>query len=338
MRKTCRVTIDGQVFDALRGDILLDAARRDGVDIPSDCGAGQCGICRVRILDGLAVGGECREPGTVRACQTRIMSDLRVKLETVPEVRTVAGRVNGIRRCAPDVVEVAIEPSGPLVYLPGQYLRVQFRGFPARCYNPTAPMDEAREPEFLHLQVRQIERGHVSTALGSDIRAGHRVTIAGPFGTAFLRPASQSRLVLAASGTGFAPAWSIAVAAVRENPGRRIVMVAGASTLQSLYMVNALCRLARFPNVTIIPVVETPQRAPGIIRIGKVADHMPKLTAEDAVHVCGPLPVVEAVSRLAAAANAPCYGVPFVHADGEESAAEDRENPQSRTRDGAMVP
>src|SRR5579871_1297137 len=194
MRKTCRVIINGQVFSARRGDVLVEAARKDGIDIPYDCHSEYCGICRVRVLDGLAVGGECREPGTVRACQARIMSDLRVKIDTLPEVRTVTGHISALKKRAPDVIEVAIEPSEPLMYLPGQYLRVQFRGFPTRCYNPTAPMEDLSQPEFLHLQVRRIERGHVSAAIGSDIREGHQVRIQGPFGSAFLRPASQRRL------------------------------------------------------------------------------------------------------------------------------------------------
>jgi NAD(P)H-flavin reductase/ferredoxin len=339
MRKTCRVTISDQVFSASRGDILLDAARKDGVDIPYDCGSGHCGICRVRVLDGLAVGGECPEPGTVRACQARIMSDLHLRIESLPEVQTVTGCVSAIRRRAPDVVEVKIEPSEQLMYLPGQYLRVQFRGFPVRCYNPTAPMEDVPEPaEFLHLQVQRMERGHVSAVLGSGIREGHKVRMQGPFGSAFLRPASRNRLVLIAGGTGFAPAWSIAAAAIRENPRRNMVMVVGAQTLQSLYMVPALCMLARFPNVTIIPVVETQHLVPDMIRIGNVTDYIPKLSAEDSVHVCGPLPLVEAVSGIAAEADAPCYSVPFVPQHGEEQ-GEDlpeesrRENPLSRALD-----
>jgi NAD(P)H-flavin reductase len=322
MRKTCRVTINDQVFSAGRGDVLLDAARKDGIDIPYDCSSGHCGACRVRVLDGLAVGGECREPGTVRACQARIMSDLRLKVETVPQIQTVAGRISAISRRAPDVVEVKIEPSDPIIYLPGQFLRVQFRGFPTRCYNPTAPMEDILEPELLHLQVRQFERGQVSPAIGSDIRVGHRVRLQGPFGSAFLRPASKSRLVLIANNTGFAPVWSVAVAAIRENPRREIVIVAGAHSLPSLYMVKALCMMARFPNVTIIPVVETPQRVPDVIRVGKVTDYIPELSAEDSVHVCGTLPLVEAVRHIAAKADAPCYCVPFAPQHGDQEALE----------------
>src|SRR5260370_10337711 len=180
-----------------------------------------------------------------------------------------------------------------------------------RCYNPTASMENLAERDFVYVQVRRIRRGRVCAAIGRDIREGHRVKIQGPFGLAFLRPASLNRLVLVASGTGFAPIWSIAVAAIREHQRRRVVMVVGARTIESLYMMNALCILARYPNVTIIPVVETPQNLSHMIRIGSVAHYVPELSPEDTIHACGPPRLVEAVSRMAAAADAPWYCVPF---------------------------
>jgi 3-phenylpropionate/trans-cinnamate dioxygenase ferredoxin reductase subunit len=303
------------MFLAPRGDVLLDAALRNGVDIPHDCRTGQCGTCRVRVVNGLAIGGECDEPGVVRACQSRVISDLQLEVEALPEIRMVAGEVSAIRNRAPDIVEIDIEPARPIMYLPGQYLRVQFRGYPTRCYIPTASIDDFGEQEFLHLQVRRIHGGQVSSAVGKGIREGHRVKIQGPYGSAFLRPASKNRLVLVASGTGFAPVWSIAVAAIREHQHRHIVMVVGARNIDSLYMINALCALARYPNVTIVPVVDTPQNLTSIVRAGTVADQIPQLSANDTVHACGPQRLVEAVSQMAAAAGATCYGVSFVPQD-----------------------
>ena len=319
MRKKCRVAIDDQVFFASCGDVLLDAALINGIDIPHDCRSGHCGTCRVRVLYGSTIGGECGEPGAVRACQSRIISHLRLGIDTLPEVKTTAGHVSGIIKRAPDVVEVSIEPAQPVVYLPGQYLRVQFRGYPMRCYSPTVSINNFAEREFLHFQVRRLRHGRVSGAMGSAIRRGHRVKLQGPFGTAFLRPAARNRLVLVASGTGFAPIWSIAVAAIQEHQRRHVVMVVGARTVESLYMINALCALARYPNVTIIPVVEAPQNVTTIIRTGSVASHIPELSAEDTVHACGPPRLVEAVSRIAAAAGASCYCDPFVPQHAKEN-------------------
>lgn len=321
VRKTCRVSIDGQVFVASRGDVLADAALKNGIDIPRDCRSGRCGVCLVRVLDGLMVGGECGQPGILRACESRIISDVRIKIEALPDVKMMTGRVNAIKRCAQEVVEIKIEPEQPVVYLPGQYLHVHFRGYPMRCYSPTVSMENFAEREFLHLQVRRLRHGQVSAAIGDGIREGHRVKMQGPFGVAFLRPASQNRLVLVADGAGFAPIWSIAVAAIQEWHQRRVVIVVGARSVESLYMINALCALARYPNVTIIPVVEMPQNVTSIVRTGKVAEHIPELSAEDAVHICGSPRLVDAVSQLAAASGASSYGVPFVPQDGAEKAS-----------------
>src|SRR5258708_12541936 len=276
MGRRWRVTIGDQGFFASRGDVLLEAALISGIEIRHDGRSGRCGTCRVRVIDGLAVGGECAASGATRACQSRIMSDLQLEIEGLPKTQTAAGRVSAIRKRAPDVVEINIEPSQPIRYLPGQYLRVEFRGYPMRCYNPTASMENVAERDFLHLHVRRIRRGGISVAVGGDIREGHRVKIQGPFGLAFLRPASLSRLVLVASGTGFAPVWSIAVAAIREHQRRHVVMVIGARTIESLYMMNALCMLARYPNVTIIPVVEPPQNLSNMLRLGTPPPPIPQ--------------------------------------------------------------
>ena len=67
----------------------------------------------------------------------------------------------------------------------------------------------------------------------------------GPLGAAYLRPNHADRMISVASGTGFAPMWSIAVAAIFERPERELVFVVAARTLKSLYMHQGLCRLGR---------------------------------------------------------------------------------------------
>src|SRR5688572_21091970 len=110
MPKHCRVHINEQGFTAQRGEVLLDAALGNGVDVPHDCRAGQCGTCKVKVRSGLTVGGECDEPGMVKACQARIITDLEVVVEPVPEVLTTHGTVIATRPLAPDVMEVLIRP------------------------------------------------------------------------------------------------------------------------------------------------------------------------------------------------------------------------------------
>ncbi len=106
--------------------------------------------------------------------------------------------------------------------------------------------------------------------------------------------------------------WSIAVAAILERPQRELIFVVAARELQSLYMHAALCRLALFPNVTIIPVVSEPQSVSRAIRSGRPTEHLPKLSPDDVVYTSGAPALTESVARIARAAGARCYTDPFV--------------------------
>jgi 3-phenylpropionate/trans-cinnamate dioxygenase ferredoxin reductase subunit len=164
----------------------------------------------------------------------------------------------------------------------------------------------------LRFHIKQIPHGRVSPALGREIRVGHRVKLTGPLGTAYFRSDHRGRLVLIASGTGFAPMWSVANAALSERRNRAMVLIVGARALRSLYMVRALCRLAHFPGVTIIPVVAEPQTLSQAVRIGWPIDYLPRLSASDTVYTAGAPPLVERVADMARAAGAKCYTDPFV--------------------------
>jgi NAD(P)H-flavin reductase/ferredoxin len=311
MRKICKVLVNGEPFSANCGDLLLDAALMHGVDIPHDCRSGYCGTCRVNILEGRVFGGEDGDANVVRACQSRVISDLAIEIVDIPPAAIENGHVVELVRLAPTVVEVRIAVPRPVQFRPGQHCKVQFRGFPARCYSPTFPVEGRHEPTILRFHVSQVPNGLVSPALGRKIQVGHRVRLTGPFGAAFFRPDQPGRVVLVASGTGFAPIWSIALAAIVERRDRDIVLVVGARSLRSLYMLRALCKLAQFANVTIIPVVSETQEVSNAVRIGRPTDYMPALSSSDVVYAAGAPAMVQSVARMARTAGATCYRDPF---------------------------
>jgi hypothetical protein len=92
------------------------------------------------------------------------------------------------------------------------------------------------------------------------------------------------------------------------------VLIVGARDVEGLYMIPALCRLARCRNTTIIPVISESQSASPAVRTGMPTDYMPKLTARDVIFTSGPPPMVKAIAELAQAAGAACYADPFVPA------------------------
>jgi len=314
MSQLCRVTVNGELFSAKRGDLLLDAALMHGIELPYECRAGQCGTCRVRVIAGHCLGAATDNPTVVHACQARIISDVQIAVEKGPSVVEVSGRIIDLIDVAPDVVEVSIESSNLINYIPGQYFSVRFRGYPARYYSPTALLDWPNDPDLIRFHVRRIAKGRVSSKLVSGIKKGHRVRMVGPFGAAYFRSNQPGRLVLVSSGTGFAPIWAIAEAAIRENPARELVLIVGARTIESLYMIPALCRLALFPRVIIIPTVVTQQRISRAVRHGEPIKYLPPLDSDNIVYVAGPPALAQAVFRTAQAGGAPCFADPFLPA------------------------
>jgi NAD(P)H-flavin reductase/ferredoxin len=306
------VIVNGQTFTAGRGDILLDAALAAGLEMRHDCRAGQCGSCAVSVVGGQVYGGAGHDAGSVLACQCRIISDVEVAMEDTPPVSMACGVVAAVIPLSADIMEVRIEPHDPVEYLPGQYFKLRFRGFPNRCYSPTMPLDRPGNGRHMHFHIRRTEGGRVSPHLGTAIRKGHKVQMTGPFGTAYLRPDRDNRLVLVATGTGFAPIWSIVCDALTENPDREIFMVVGAQTIDALYMVRAITRLAQCPNVTIVPTTSQPQTVTRVVRQGRPTEHLPQLTPDDIVYICGAPPMVQAAREIANLAGAMCYADPFV--------------------------
>jgi 3-phenylpropionate/trans-cinnamate dioxygenase ferredoxin reductase subunit len=115
--------------------------------------------------------------------------------------------------------------------------------------------------------------------------------------------------VLVAGGTGWAPIWSIACAAKREQPNRELFVIAGAVHPQGLYMRAALDRLVD-AGANVIATAETGAADP--ILPGRPTLYLPSLGPEDTVYVAGPVGLVDAVRQKAREGRARCYADPFL--------------------------
>ncbi len=312
MARRHQITIDGKRFQVRRGDLLLNAALNNGIDLPYDCRAGHCGTCCVRLVSGEVRGGEGSEPGIVHACQCTIVGDAVFEKRQPLDVRTVRGALKSLRPLSSDVMEVGIRTDRALPYLAGQYAQVRFRGYPSRPFSITHPLQGSPNSRLVWFHIRQMKGGRVTSMLGKRIKPGHRVELTGPYGSAHFRANQDSRLILVATNTGFAPIWSIAVAALRENPHRMMMIIAGGRTIESLYMGPALVQLARFPNVLVLPVCSTPQSVSSAVQFGRPTDFLPELLPSDVLYVCGAPGMVDSIKAIAAPIGAVCHADPFL--------------------------
>lgn len=314
MARTHQVTIDGKSFPGRRGELLLDAALSNGIDLPHDCRAGHCGTCCVRLVAGDVRGGQGSEPGIVHACQCRIDGDVVIEMGQPLGIRTIDGVLSSLRALSPDVMEVGIKTTRALPYHAGQYVQLRFKGYPSRPFSITHPLRGNANSRSVWFHVRRMTNGRVTSSLGKRIRPGHRVTLTGPYGSAHFRPNVDSRLILVATNTGFAPIWSIAVAALRENPQRRMMIIAGGRSIESLYMAPALEQLASFPNVVVVPVCSAPQSYTSIVKPGRPTDYLPLMLPSDVLYACGAPGMVDSIKSIAERNSAVCYADPFLPA------------------------
>ncbi|OYU49532.1 MAG: ferredoxin [Rhizobiales bacterium PAR1] len=310
-----RLTINGKTINAPVGATLVDAALQGGVVLPQDCCTGQCGTCRVDVISGAVDAAGTAERNSVLACQARLQGDAEIHFDPVPLVMKTGGIVTSVRDLAGEIVEVVVEVTKPVPYLPGQYVKVEFAGFPARDYSPTLTLDGLREINQLIFHIRRIDDGIVSAALGSGIVPGSKVKVRGPFGHAFLRQ-GEGRIVLISTGTGFAPSWSIAVAARLGQPYRPLVMIASARDPRNLYMRPALDWLTKQGVNDIVLTASGANPLPPA-RHGRATDFLPTLSPADTVFACGSPEMIEEVKRRALTAGAAFYANPFLPSSGE---------------------
>jgi NAD(P)H-flavin reductase/ferredoxin len=312
MARSHQITVNGQSFLANRGELLLDAALSNGIDLPYNCRAGHCGTCCVRLVSGEVHGGEGSEPGVVHACQCRIVGDVVIEKEQPSDLRTVEGVLSSLRLLSNEVMEVGVKTDRALPYHPGQYVQVRFTGYPSRPFSVTHPVRGNPSSRSVWFHIRRMKNGRVTPSLGKRIRPGHRVKLTGPYGSAHFRPNLDSRLILVATNTGFAPIWSIAVAALRENPERMMMVIVGGRSVDALYMGPALAQLARFPNVCVVPVCSRPQNLSRVVKPGRPTDYLPRLLPSDVLYACGAPAMVDSLKSIAARAGAACYADPFL--------------------------
>src|SRR5215510_9785398 len=312
MTRSHQITVNGQSFLARGGELLLDAALNNGIDLPYNCRAGHCGTCCVRLVSGEVQGGEGSEPGIVHACQCRIVGDAVIEKDQSSGVRTVEGVLSSLCPLSPEVIEVGIRTDHALPYHAGQYAQVRFNGYPSRPFSITHPLRGNLSSRSVWFHVRRMKDGRVTSSLGERIKPGHRVKLTGPYGSAHFRPNLHSRLILVATNTGFAPIWSVAVAALRENPQRMMMIIAGGRSIESLYMVPALVQLASFPNVLVVPCCSTPQNLSKAVKPGRPTDYLPRLLPTDVLYACGAPGMVDSIKSIAEQVGAVCYADPFL--------------------------
>ncbi|MDR0277683.1 MAG: ring-hydroxylating dioxygenase ferredoxin reductase family protein [Paucimonas sp.] len=293
-------------------ETVADAAYRQGINIPLDCRDGACGTCKCQAESGRydlgdnfiedALSEDEIARGYVLTCQMRAESDCVVRIPASSQLckteqASFEAAISEVRQLSASTIALSIkgESLSRLAFLPGQYVNLKVPGSEqSRAYSFSS-LQRDGEVSFL---IRNVPGGLMSSFLTGLAKAGDQMTLAGPLGSFYLRPI-QRPLLLLAGGTGLAPFTAMLERIAEQGSAHPVHLIYGVTNDFDLVELDRLQDLAaRIPGFTFSACVANPESQ--YPQKGYVTQHIEPGHLNDGdvdVYLCGPPPMVEAVSR-----------------------------------------
>lgn len=231
-----------------RGETVLDALERAGIDAPSSCRAGACQFCLMRAVDGEVPANaqdglkdSLRKTGHFLSCICKPSQSLSCEPANVVSYRGQTSIIQ-VKAIGPDVVLVRFARPEKFSFLAGQFVTIQRIDGVARSYSIASRADQV---EFFDIHVRRVPNGRLSTWFHQEACAGDVLWIEGPKGDCVYHPGNPNEpLTLIGTGTGIAPLFAIAVDALARGHSGPVSIYHGALSEKSLYWVDEFVSLA----------------------------------------------------------------------------------------------
>jgi CDP-4-dehydro-6-deoxyglucose reductase len=268
-----RVTIKASqhAFSSREDETILEAALREGFELPYGCRNGACGSCKGRVVEGRVEPGKYDKSalsqseiaeGMTLFCCAKPLSDLVIECREIKaakdiQVKTLPCRVQKLSRLADTmVIYLKLPSSERLQFMAGQYIDILLKDGKRRSFSlANAPHDD----EMLELHVKNVAGGSFSQHVFTNMKEKDILRFEGPLGTFCLDEASEKPIIFVASGTGFAPIKSIVEHAFHIGIERNMTLYWGVNTLSDLYMIDLPRKWAEMhENFNFVPVLSSP--------------------------------------------------------------------------------
>ena len=301
-------------FEIKPNELLLDAAMRNGVNIPLDCREGVCGTCQGRCesgqytqdyVDDEALSERDLAQRKMLSCQTRVQSDASFYFDFDSSLCNAGGTqllqatVTQVEQVSATTAILHIDAGShprQLDFLPGQYARLHVPGTDEwRSYSFANRPNPANQLQFL---IRLLPDGVMSNFISQRCAPGQVIEFEAPLGSFYMRQITRP-LVLIAGGTGLS-AFLGMLDTIAEQGGCE-------QTIQLFYGVtqdNDLCelpRLAKYRDRIVgfdYQLVVSRPSAQWQGKTGWIPDHFDRQALQSDpfdIYLCGPPPMVEAV-------------------------------------------
>lgn len=316
--------INGTAVPVAPKETLLHAALRAGIDFPHSCRVGSCATCKCKLLHGkvkeltrasYVLTAEELAQGYILACQSVPRADVRIEVAAAgTAVKRVSGRLTKQIRHTHDIVELSVQLDEPLSYKAGQFADISIAGLPEvrRSYSFATPSRPNGQVRFF---VRKVAGGAFSSLVNDANLTGRAMTVEGPKGDFYLRPAAAP-LLFVAGGSGLAPILAMLQEAVEASVQRPMTLLFGVRRQNDLYALESIGEIAgRWAGAfDFIPVLSDEARDSGWRgERGEVTAMIPRACEPGAhAYLCGPPGMIDSAVGLLSQ-----QGVPpdLIHAD-----------------------
>ncbi len=295
-----------------KDEAVLEAALRQGHNLPYGCRNGSCGSCKAKIIsgnitytDGLpeALSEEENQQGLALLCQAKATSDLSIQARTIEtsvdiKLRQFPCRVTVCEKLNDDVIRLILElpKTEQLQFLAGQYIDILMKDGKRRSFSLANP---PHEDQKLELHIRYYEGGLFSEYAFKDLKDKAFLRIEGPLGQ-FTLQESDRPIIMIAGGTGFAPVKSLVEHSFEIKDFRPIHIYWGARTETDLYFEDTVKQWTiNHPHIKYSPVLSETDKLKnwkgktGFVHEAVLEDYA-DLSGHD-VYACGPPPMINAV-------------------------------------------
>jgi len=305
------ITYQDKVYRCRKGESVLDAALRQGVNLQFSCRNGVCQVCLQRAVKGelpkasqKGIKEKLRARGYFMPCVCRPRSDIEFESPVADDLYFTA-TVAAKERLSQHIYRIVLEPSLALDYHAGQFINLKHPDGTTRSYSLASVADE---DYYLELHIQRMPNGVMSNWLIDALEVGSEIEMQGPNGNCFYQPASiDQNLLLIATGSGLAPLVGILRTALAAGHSGQIYLYHGSRLAQGLYLVNSLHELSRqHANFHYLPcvsgAVDAEQYHHG--RADDVAFAQHEFLAGWCVHLAGNPDMVASAAARAATAGA----------------------------------
>jgi CDP-4-dehydro-6-deoxyglucose reductase len=219
---TIRIEPSGREFEAARGETILEAALRAGMNVPYNCNNGSCGECAARLLQG-ELGQQLphdftfreheKDQGLFLMCSAMPGSDVVLESRTIGSAEDVPhqeieARVYKIDAVSDNVriLQLRTPRSQTLRFLAGQYVTLHIDGLAPRNKSvASCPCNGM----YLQFHIRYSDDDPFARYVFEDLTPRSSMRISGPHGSFTLDENSNRPLIFIANDTGIAPLKSL---------------------------------------------------------------------------------------------------------------------------------